>query len=540
MLEDRNAGKLLSDKATLSKAEPTNKKEAIAHRLRSIVPSKYRYLLIGAVLFALALGLNLYRLGTPSIWFDEAFSVELARQPLPLLWHISFGREPNMELYYLFLHFWLKATAFFGLHPTEFVVRLPSAIFAACSTVFVFALGRRFLGSSAAIVGTILYLLNDIQLTYAQQTRSYSLQLVLLCLAWYALLVVLTDETHPRRWWICYVVATVLAIYAHLFSVLIFLAQCVVVLGLFLLPNQWRDQVRTQRVAFSISVLSIAILSIPMVLVSRQGAMTGWLPVPHVRDLVALFYTISGYSKLYLLALGICCALGVVLVLLARKKQLLPITWSLLCWFALPIAISFVVSQGSTRLFSTRYLVVIVPPLCLLAGLTVTALHNRRIVQAIVAVVMIALALQAVPYYYRSAQVEDWNSTVHWLEQKYQAGDGLVCYDNTVNGPVKEGCQISVEYYLHAYPSQVHFTADTPGAFSWQTYSAPHPEAALDPATLATYSAKHARLFFIVGRVHDEAAAAHVQQTEQWLNTHEHFVGQITTRTVTIRLYAPK
>src|SRR5215469_13313808 len=123
-------------------------------------------ILVGAV----ALGFNLYRLGTPSIWFDEAFSVELARQPLPLLWHIIWGPEPNMELYYLFLHFWLGLTGFFGLHATEFVVRFPSAIFAALSSVIVFLLGRRFLSISVAVVGAGLYLLNDLQLAYAQQT----------------------------------------------------------------------------------------------------------------------------------------------------------------------------------------------------------------------------------------------------------------------------------------------------------------------------------------------------------------------------------
>ena len=95
------------------------------------------------LLFALALCFNLYRLGNPSIWFDEAFSVGLAQQSFPLLWHIIFALEPNMELYYLFLHAWLVTTALFGLHPTEFVVRLPSAIFAASSTVALFLLGDR-------------------------------------------------------------------------------------------------------------------------------------------------------------------------------------------------------------------------------------------------------------------------------------------------------------------------------------------------------------------------------------------------------------
>src|SRR5215471_7170368 len=180
-------------------------------------------ILVGVV----ALGFDLYRLGTSSIWFDEAFSVELARQPLPLLWHIIWGPEPNMELYYLFLHFWLGFTGLLGQHPTEFVVRVPSAIFAALSSVMVFLLGRRYLGITAALVGAGLYLLNDLQLTYAQQTRAYSLQLLLICVAWYALFAALTQASHQKRWWACFIVATVLAIYAHLFSLLILLAQVV-------------------------------------------------------------------------------------------------------------------------------------------------------------------------------------------------------------------------------------------------------------------------------------------------------------------------
>ena len=109
------------------------------------------------MLFVVALVLNIYRLGQPSIWFDEAFSVELARQPLPLLWHIIFGPEPNMELYYLLLHFWLQLTGALGLLPVEWVVRLPSAFCAALSTVVVFWLGRRYLGRGAGCVAALLY-----------------------------------------------------------------------------------------------------------------------------------------------------------------------------------------------------------------------------------------------------------------------------------------------------------------------------------------------------------------------------------------------
>src|SRR2546421_3999740 len=170
-----------SDIATSSEKDKHSAAISMQQGWRWLSTPQLRQLLIGLLLFGLALGFGLYRLGDPSIWFDEAFSVELARLPLPQLWHIIFGPEPNMELYYLFLHFWLGLTALLGLHPTEIVVRLPSVIFAALSSVVVFVIGLRFLGLAGAIVGTALYLLNGLQLLYAQQTRSYSLQLLLIC-----------------------------------------------------------------------------------------------------------------------------------------------------------------------------------------------------------------------------------------------------------------------------------------------------------------------------------------------------------------------
>jgi hypothetical protein len=163
-----------------------------------------------------------------------------------------------------------------------------------------------------------------------------------------------------------------------------------------------------------------------------------------------------------------------------------------------------------------------------------------RAVQVGLTVILLLLAVRYVPLYYQSAQVEDWNSATHWVEQRYQANDGLVCYDNDV----QQGCQISVEYYLHAYPTAAHFTADSPGAFSWANFGPVNPEvdsgAAVDPAVLAHYGAKHSRIFFIVGRVPDAASATKVQVAEQWLNSHYRFVDQIVTRTVTVRLYAIK
>jgi len=515
---------------------------------------------------AIALAFNLYRLGTPSIWFDEAFSVELARLPLPQLWHIIWGPEPNMELYYLFLHFWLSLTGFFGLHSTEFLVRFPSAIFAALSSVMVFLLGRRFLGITAAIVGAGLYILNNLQLTYAQQTRGYSLQLWLICIAWYALFAVLSQQSHQKRWWLCYIAATTLAIYAHLFTLVILLAQLMAFAGLLILPGAWRATGRKQLSAFIVSLVAIGLLSIPMLLVSFHGPKTGWLPIPHLRDIYNLFVIISANSQVYMLILLASCAFGILMTAFVdlpratgswetRATQASPphidttpaptgtmiarpgVAFALLCWLVVPVTLSYLVSHGSIRLFSTRYLVTILPALFLLVGLGVTAIR-WRMAQVALTLVLFLVALYYVPAYYKGAQIEDWNSTVHWLQLRYQPGDGLVCYDSDV----EQGCQVSVEYYLHAYPSAAHFTGDSPGEFSWATFGPanPHsgPEAAVDPGALAAYASQHPHIFYITGRIPNDAAGARATAAQNWLGAHYHLIDRIVTPTVAISLYA--
>ena len=365
------------------------------------------HLLTGASatgLFLITLFFGLYRLGVPGLWFDEAFSVQLARQPLPLLMHIIFGPEPNMELYYLLLHFWLSVTGWLGLPAVEFVVRLPSAIFAAMGIVLVFLLGKRFLGFGTGFLGALLFLVNTLQLTYAQQTRAYALQLLLLCAGWYALFSALTveEKASARRWWCGYTLAMLLAIYTHLFSVLILFAQIMAVIGIVLLPNCWRDRVRARLVGLGLCIGLIGVGSLFLLPTILGGAKTGWLPVPQWHDFYHLFDTISGYRRSYLLVYtGLCAgSIGLLVLgwifssrLLAADKrpawlngivrwlpseQVWPLIWSLSCWMLLPILMSYAISQTSVRLFSARYLVTITTPFFLLIGFCITRIPWRN------------------------------------------------------------------------------------------------------------------------------------------------------------------
>ncbi len=513
-----------------------------------------RYWILCVLIGGVALAFNLFRLGSKSMWFDEVLSVERARQSLPVLWQIIFATQPNMAFYYIFLHFWLGFTSLLGLNPTEFVVRFPSAIFAALSSVMIFLLGRRFLGLAAGLVGASLYLLNDLELVYAQETRSYALQLLLICITWYAFFAILTSESRQKRWWACYAIVTIVAIYTQLFSLLILAAQVVTFGGLTLLPGPWRSKARQQLRSFFISLVSIFVFIIPLLYASRHGSKTGWLPIPQPMDIYLLFLTICANSRIYLYLLLALCLLGLCVAMFAYRswgvrllskaslvdgaddkrlsglQQLLPVSFALLCWIIVPVVLSYTISQGPTRLFSSRYLVTIVPAFVLLVGLGIVVLR-WRVVQVVLALCLLLLTLHYVPLYYQNPQVEDWNTTVSWLEQHYQANDGLVCYDNT------QGCQASVEYYLTAYPSAAHFTADSPGSFPWVSYDLTNhlgnAEPAVDPKALAVFGAHHPRIFYITGRISSSSIAA-----QHWLDTHYHFIAQIVTHTVTMRLYA--
>ena len=512
---------------------------------------------------ALALAFDLFGLGGPSLWMDEAFSVQLARQPLSVLWGaFRSGSEPNMALYYLILHLWLGLGSALGIPATEFYVRFPSAVAAAASAVVVYAIGRRFLGTFCGMLGALLYLLSGLVLTYAQQTRGYALQLLLVCLAWYALLALL-DEHAPSaqaRWWALLVGASVLAVYTHAFSVLILLAQIVAVVALVLADAGARARVRRHLWGLLASLAAIGVLIIPFAIASRHGAKNGWLPSPQVSELIHKAAALGGKSKLALVVLGVALLALVAFLALARRpagRRLLarlqsalpaggaadtsalrdgarPTVIALVCWLVVPVVVSFVLSQGPVRLFSSRYLVVVVPAVALLAA-AVVALLRPRPARLIVAAGLVCASLALVPSYYAHAQVEDWRTPTRWLEAHYAPGDGLVSYNNV------QGAEFPVAFYLQSDGSPAHFTLDAPGSVNLARYGSGDPfahySAALDPTALAAYAAQHPRLFFIEGRFANDADAAHAHATQAWLDDHFRFLGQTSSGIVTIRLY---
>lgn len=516
--------------------------------------------LAGSLVGAAALGLGLYQIGKPSLWFDEMLSVERASQSLPVLWRIVNASQPNMALYYFILHFWLRFTALLGFHPTEAVVRFPSAVFAAAAVVVLFLLARHLFGLLAGLTGAALYMLNTVQLIYTQDTRSYALQLLLLIFGWYALLMALTTDKHRQRWLIGYVAAMTLAVYAQYFSLFVLFAQGVTLLVLLLLPTPWQQRTRSLFRPLLFSLVGITILVLPMLYASRVGAQTGWLPIPGPRAMLSLLKSFADGSSAYLLLIGALSALGLLTAALAsvpdgrrllarlpsalgsdakqvaRYQLLAPFGLALICWLWVPIVVSYAVTQVSIHLFSSRYLVATLPAFVLLAVLGLWALPGRG-VRSLVALGLVLLAMIFVPNYYASAQIEQWKTGAFWIEQHYQPNDGLVCYDNL------KGCQVGIEYYFAAYPTQAHFDADSPGSFSYVQYDlhrpayTPDTAQAVNPIALQKYAAEHPRIFYIIARLSNQTESQLSTAAVAWLSSHYQLIGHMQSGTVNVYLY---
>ncbi|HEV8637093.1 MAG TPA: glycosyltransferase family 39 protein [Chloroflexota bacterium] len=91
-----------------------------------------------------ALLLRLRRLDARGLWSDEGGSARYASLPIPELLATISAYDPHPPLYYLLLALWLPLGG-----PSDFAVRLPSALFGTLAVPALYALGRRIGGRAS-------------------------------------------------------------------------------------------------------------------------------------------------------------------------------------------------------------------------------------------------------------------------------------------------------------------------------------------------------------------------------------------------------
>jgi 4-amino-4-deoxy-L-arabinose transferase-like glycosyltransferase len=348
------------------------------------------------VLLALvALALRIYKLDGQSLWYDEGFSVYLARMdPAQIVARTAADIQP--PLYYLLLHGWIHL---FG--DNEWAVRSLSVLWGVLAVPLMYILALKLFHSRlAGLLAAFLLAISPLHLWYGQEARMYSL-LTFLCLL-SSILLLLAMRARSWAWaallWLAYALVNVAAVYTHYFSFFALAFQAA-----YLVLVVWSGRFRHWHLLVGglAAGLATVLAYLPWLphLVARYGADASYLPgrlkVGEVLVDVAVAFA-GGESVLegtgILMAAGYGLILAVCLVTLlavaarAGKESPAASSWRLppeyhpllflLLYLLLPVALILAVSFTSPK-FNARYAMISHPALLLLLGGGLAALWQR-------------------------------------------------------------------------------------------------------------------------------------------------------------------
>jgi mannosyltransferase len=352
------------------------------------------------VLTLLATGLRLYAADAQSLWYDEGFSVYLARMDLAEITSRT-AADIQPPLYYYLLHGWIGY-----LGDGERAARGLSALFGVLIVPLMYAVAwQLFRSRSAGLLAALLIAIAPLHVWYGQEIRMYTL-LTLLCLlsSYVLLLIVQRSSPVPARenrfgaWldvllWLAFTLVTVAALYVHYFAFFILAFQ-----GLYLLVVWIGRGFRPARLLLGGAASDLVTIAayLPWLpnLLTRYSADVSYVPgqlkLHEALVDIAVFFTggesISEATGLALAA-GLAVVLAICLLALLFRKP--PSSQSpiprfpdsplpfLLLYLLLPPALILALSYNSPK-FNARYVMVAHPALLLLLAGGLAALGQRR------------------------------------------------------------------------------------------------------------------------------------------------------------------
>jgi len=378
--------------------------------------------------------LRMHHLARRDLWVDEALSVFLARLPWREFWAALWNFQANMGLYYFLLRGWLL------LGDSEMAVRGLSVLFGVAIIPATYLLGRYLFGEKAAIASAALSSVNLFQIRYSQETRGYSLVMLLTVLSTYLFLRAL-ESPHRKRYWTGYVVISALGIYVHLFVFLVVVAHWLSVgyARLRLLPRK----------TLLVAAAAFIVMTAPMdvFLFSQQRGQLSWATRP-TRQMVldfTKFFTGNGG----ILLVGAYAATCLV-AMFGRPGQDGPTAsnlderWSVrlvVTWLLLPIA-STLLASFMKPMFHDRFMAVSAPALVLIAGAGLAQLRLRGLFSASL-VAMLGLSAWGIYRYDNSpaSQGAHWREATHYILAEQRPDDAVFFYRVSGLWPF--------EYYAH-------------------------------------------------------------------------------------------
>jgi hypothetical protein len=396
-----------------------------------------------ALILLLAAGVRLHDIGRQSLWFDEAATVHIIRQPLGRMFELIESDERTPPLHYLLLHFWIQL---FG--DSEISLRLPSAIAGVAAVFVLYRLVRALLGPGAGLVAGYIFAIDRYQIAYSQEARAYEL-MVLAGLVSTCLFVRIMRQRASRApapalapAQAAYAVVTALLLYCHLYGIFV-LAAHHVAWALERLRRRPalspRRSARPRRSALSPgrwALLNLAVLALfsPWIRISirwaRDVQQSFWIPPVHPLDLWMTYRAYAGSTAMLILLAG-AALMG--LRRAARRGAL-----ALLASLALlPVVVPIAVSILTRPTFTPRYGLIASAGWIGVAAGGIMTLRNLPLRAGTLAAITFFAAVATLP----PVDKPPWRQAGAWLERHMKSTDiAVISRKNTT---------YLYDYYVH-------------------------------------------------------------------------------------------
>ena len=425
------------------------------------------------VILLLSFFLRVYRIGEQRVWWDEGWSVWVARFPTAEILRQT-GNDVHPPLYFELLHVWRILSG-----DGEAGLRLLSAFLGTLAIALTFSLGRsmargmlsRNPAAATGLVAALLLAVSRFAVAWSQEIRMYALAMVLGLLAVWA----------ARRYWasgrasdgIAYVLATA----AGLYTLYLFAPVWVAINAAWLWVLRAAPDRRGAFLRWSGLQVAVLALFLPWLLYAAGGFLSTASATPiKVLDFLHIYWTVltvgipvdvARYNRLTLPALAIFLAailsLGVAVLRQGktkndRSKKSETVSSSissrpvrdfslLLVILLLPVMIVYFVSLPRQNFynppFNPRYLVIFTPFYSILLAwgvMTLGDLTRRRglsraaagMIPVGLTMIFLAVALVGLrPYHPGRNLVDDYKSLVSTINAYRQPGDAVVLYSDT-------------------------------------------------------------------------------------------------------------
>lgn len=387
----------------LIRTDPSDPRPLALKRPRLVVP---------AVTMVAVSGLGLYRLGRESFWVDEGITAAVVTGSWKRYVETSVTFDPNDGLYHFLLRLWSI------LGTSEFALRSFSVLCVTATVPVLFRLGERLFGTRTGQIAVVLFAVNAFVIRFAQEARAYAFALFLVAGVTLLLTRALDQPTTSR--WAVWAIGVSVLVYAHALAVTTALAH-----GMATLAHRHRPRWRTLMLAAGTAGVLIAPLAYVF---GRFGPPpTDWIPATTARAVWATAIRLAGGQRLLL-------ALYAVAVLLALARP--PRRWHwplLLCGLVLAAPFALVLGVSVVKpLFISRYLIVALPGLFLLAGAGLSRL--RAGAAAIATTLFVAASMPVLAGRYTSENKADWRGAAALVRRS--AGPSEVVVVGRVGVPV--------------------------------------------------------------------------------------------------------